>query len=268
MLIIDEEHHSVVSAPLVKDICYPFFQDTGVSDFVYARIFDNNEIYSLNSNRDWQLLHCNEGHLVTPPMPHGVIANNRCVFMLTLQTAPDPFIKTIKAFQTILAMDYPFFILERHHFFYDLFVFCTKIGNQEILNFYLTQQTYLEKFKHFFLDKGKNLIKDAQKNKFSVPNSLRPNIHWENENKKNYAIAPNCYMIFNNGKDIIFTAQEANCLKHLSLGYDTKTTAKLMGISPRTVEFHIRNIKDKAGLSTLSSTMAFLRKLDIPIQSW
>ena len=134
-----------------------------MTDFVYARIFDNNEIYSLNSNREWQLLHCNGDHLVTPPIPHNVISNNRCAFMLTAETAPSPFIKTINAFQTTLAMDYPYFILEKQDYFYDLYVFCTHVGNKDIINFYLTQQRYIEKFKHYFLEKTRNILKEARK---------------------------------------------------------------------------------------------------------
>ncbi len=46
------------------------------------------------------------------------------------------------------------------------------------------------------------------------------------------------------------TSHENECLGYLSKGYTMKITAKRLGISHRTVEQHLRNIKDKFGLNT------------------
>ncbi len=47
-----------------------------------------------------------------------------------------------------------------------------------------------------------------------------------------------------------FTDKEIICLEHLMAGKSAKVTAHIMNISPRTVEFHINNIKEKAGCRT------------------
>ena len=90
---------------------------------------------------------------------------------------------------------------------------------------------------------------------------MRPKINWNSENKTEHDIFPDHYTVFNKEQDIVFTEKEAACLKHFGLGYDTKTTAKLMGISPRTIEFHVRNIKNKIELTTLSSVIVFLEEI-------
>jgi DNA-binding CsgD family transcriptional regulator len=43
------------------------------------------------------------------------------------------------------------------------------------------------------------------------------------------------------------TPREIEALKHISNGNDSKTTAKLMKISKRTVDFHLANVYMKLG---------------------
>lgn len=48
----------------------------------------------------------------------------------------------------------------------------------------------------------------------------------------------------------IITPREYECLGLLARGCTMKTAAKKLAISPRTVEQHLRNIKEKLGLRT------------------
>ncbi len=47
-----------------------------------------------------------------------------------------------------------------------------------------------------------------------------------------------------------FTQREHECLALTAQGYTMKNAAKKLNLSPRTVEQHLRNIKDKYGLNT------------------
>ncbi|MCZ4721530.1 LuxR C-terminal-related transcriptional regulator [Legionella pneumophila] len=59
----------------------------------------------------------------------------------------------------------------------------------------------------------------------------------------------------------ILTPREYNTLLLLSEGYTDKQTAKKLGISPRTVEAHINNSKQKLGVKTRAELIAqFSRK--------
>ncbi|HAT8759615.1 TPA: hypothetical protein JBA34_16440 [Legionella pneumophila] len=59
----------------------------------------------------------------------------------------------------------------------------------------------------------------------------------------------------------ILTPREYNTLLLLSEGYTDKQTAKKLGISPRTVEAHINNSKQKLGIKTRAELIAqFSRK--------
>src|SRR5260221_5327406 len=184
-IILTPDHHSVLSAGDAQEICYPFFQQTGITAFVYARIFDHGETYGLNTNSQWQLHHFNDGHLVTPPIPKDII-NHKFSFILSTQTTSPAFLKTMQDFRDILGMDYPYFNIERYHNYYDLYVFCTTVNNSGIVNFYLNQSSYIEKFKQYFRDKAKNLIKEASQHKIAIPKIMQPQIDWA-ASRKTYA---------------------------------------------------------------------------------
>jgi len=53
-----------------------------------------------------------------------------------------------------------------------------------------------------------------------------------------------------------FTQKEIECISHMLDGKSAKETAEIMGISRRTVEFHIENIKNKLGCSTKAEVIA------------
>lgn len=60
----------------------------------------------------------------------------------------------------------------------------------------------------------------------------------------------NLCVVINCGRPVTLTAREKECLYYLVSGKSAKQTAALLNVSPRTVEFHLENIKQKAGCRT------------------
>lgn len=106
------------------------------------------------------------------------------------------------------------------------------------------QQWYEEK--NYYLDKmGNNVEQNLKKYLFEIiKNELKLNV---SKNKSNL----NDKKTFNpNLIGYEITDRESECLDHLVTGKTAKETAKIMDISPRTVEFHINNIKEKMGVKS------------------
>lgn len=58
-------------------------------------------------------------------------------------------------------------------------------------------------------------------------------------------------LILKSGKRLVeLTQREIECLTHLAVGKSAKQTASIMNVSPRTIEFHLDNIKEKAQCRT------------------
>lgn len=265
--VVTPDHHSIKTASDIQEICYEFFLNSGITTFAYGRLYDNNHAYGLNSNPDLQLSHLNNGHLIIPPLPRPMVGN-RCQFVLSAQTASPVFAPAIKNYQNRLGLDYPYFIIERYSTFSDVYFFCTSLGNENIINFYLNEQHYIEKFKQFFHSHTKKLLKEAEQNRLIIPADLVPQIDWKNNSPSSSELQPKKYTVHSNNNEICFTLKEAECLKYLSLGADNKSIARHMGISWRTVEFHLDSIKKKTGVNNKAEILFFLHSLGVPLRFW
>jgi DNA-binding CsgD family transcriptional regulator len=62
-----------------------------------------------------------------------------------------------------------------------------------------------------------------------------------------------------NNRSISLTGREVDCLNKLTLGYSAKEIAKLLALSPRTVEDYIQNAKGKMGYSKKSDLVRIMR---------
>lgn len=51
-------------------------------------------------------------------------------------------------------------------------------------------------------------------------------------------------------EDIYFSKRELECIYHMTSGKTTKEIAKILQVSPRTVEFYLKNIKTKMNVSS------------------
>ena len=59
-------------------------------------------------------------------------------------------------------------------------------------------------------------------------------------------------------KCLSLTKRELDCLNNLVLGYSTKEIAKVLGLSPRTVEDYLQNAKDKLRCSKKSEVIQIM----------
>lgn len=61
---------------------------------------------------------------------------------------------------------------------------------------------------------------------------------------------------------IYFTKREAECLIHILEGHTLVSAAQLMGLSPRTVEFYVKNMRLKMGVKNKVELVKKIRKTD------
>lgn len=64
-------------------------------------------------------------------------------------------------------------------------------------------------------------------------------------------------------ENIHFTNRETECIAHLLKGKTIKATAHALGLSPRTVEFYLNNMKQKLGCNTKSKLVELLYNNDL-----
>lgn len=73
-----------------------------------------------------------------------------------------------------------------------------------------------------------------------------------------HATIENLKMVILKNHSYEVTQREIECLYYLSLGKSAKQTASALKISSRTVEFHLKNLRNKTGARNRLQLLAYL----------
>ncbi len=248
----------------VGRICYPLFKNTPIKYFDHTRFYDSGEVvvcgtlspdvvryYSANnllpSFEEFKIMtllglkttylsHC-------MPLPPKASEINPEKYNGNVSSAAD-----LKIFHRL-------YIVERQSDCYVASGFGVNREAMSIFSFYLNAFSILENFVKYFEHHAKELIDySCENNRIIHPYYLQKMCSLEeyiqpliDPKVLDFSIQPLRNNMFC-GKMI--SDREMDCLELIGCGYTMKNAAKKLAISHRTVEQHLRNIKDKLGLST------------------
>ncbi len=259
--ILDSTHD------VVARICDTLFKKTLVKHFDYIRFYDSGEMMYLGTNPEYmmsaftysllpsaeelKLLHLAQlrnfflSHHV--PLPPGASAN------------PERYNGIISK-QAEFGIYNRLCLVDRGPNYYRGCAFGVRRSSKSIFTYYINIIGILEKFIKYFENKV-----DALNSKMSVDNKIIiPHFH-----QKVLQIQDQIEVVqfepeldFENNKPNQFNAElitmrEKECLSLIAQGYTMKSAAIKLKISHRTVEQHLRNIKEKYGLHTKNQLVEF-----------
>lgn len=131
--------------------------------------------------------------------------------------------------------------------------YASKKNNHKATSCFISNIDLLESFNRYFKKQAAPLIKKASENRIIIPEIMRgyeeikSGFKLSAEDKKNFLAAIGDDNIINK-----ISMREYECLQHISHGKTAKEIAKLLNISPRTVETYINNMKLKFNCTTKS----------------
>ncbi len=267
-LILPENHYSKDIAVDVATICEPL-KRYGIVYFCYARFFSNGTAYVLVTHWDSLQHHCKKQYLLSPIVPEQLQVSKFHYFPYMLdipQEARGIFDQVTHEYQELFGVVHPIYFIENYKDYTDIFIYASahKGGSLDMVNFCFNNIDVLEKFKFYFRDKAQKLIKNSNKNRIIVPKHMSGFVGLKNDNKSTVdkqsllkELEPKHYLL--PGKQpISITKQELAVLKQLAKGETVKEAANAMGISYRTVEDYLSNLRMKLGLQKKSEITKFL----------
>lgn len=137
----------------------------------------------------------------------------------------------------------------------ELFYFSAHKDNYDINNFYLNNLDLLNKFIFYFKDKASKTINRFESRKMNVPSYYRNLIQPMQQDKTptldglkeafNEELNIDKYYLGDEFQDRYLTKRELECIKWVAYGRAQVDIAKTLGISQKTVETHISNVKAK-----------------------
>lgn len=217
------------------DVCRPFFEETGLNAFSYSRLFKDgmrSEVWSDAAAFDHTF---NKARYIVGAYTPKYFAQDERYSVLEkkVETYPKRLCERYRN-QLVDQREYfdhdnCFAILNHEPEFCEYFIFYAPRSNIMAVNFYLNNIDRLEKFSSHFLQSAGTLIERADRHRIrSVRNA---GDMWD----KNQSLAEN------------LTSREKDVAKLVVTGATIKEIGVALGISPRTVESHVENLKLKLG---------------------
>lgn len=251
-------------ASTLTSLCDPLFQTFGLSTFGYKRIFKDGRYLFLSTNNEWQSYHLYHIH------NHGNFFKNAMAECSS--SREDSFYRT---FWPSLSSDH--FLQSLNHFdmwnginFYrkkedsiELWTFSTNAEQHQNPNSYLEMLNHLEHFIAFFNVKACDIIDVSDQKKLArfkdgldlvLPESCDFTPH--NKNLFLDATKIDRIPLMVGSRFVHLSKRQTECVKLVSYGKSIKEVARLLKISPRTVETFLGSVKCKTGYATMSEVIS------------
>ena len=230
----------------IAQICQPLNKFFGISYFNFVKIFEDGSRAVLSNKPDFieTYYKCKELYLTKA--------------VLKMETIEEATYHLYSEFS-----DQPSFVVSRCEFNIDngiilaqpmenaieLYYFATTRDDYKAVGKLLRNLDSLYRFILYFKEKAKKLIDEAVKQKFSIPliNQQtyidRLNQSIEQKQRDQFLSETSITRFYSKSEEYYLTIREAECLKLLFRNFSAKEIASDLGISPRTAETHLNNIK-------------------------
>lgn len=280
----------------IQSIASPLKTHFDITYFGYVKSYSDSTHLALSTSADW--MKCFYENFHTEGLCHRTINNYTTGSFLWSCFASEK-ILTIMCNQFNLGNG--IVIIKKHVDCCEFFAFGTHANNYCIENWYLSNMDMLERFTLFFKDRAGSLIKDAENDRLILPiqskkalpkimsNTVSVNSNSRSafieETSSNINKLPKCemaclestntdeftlarYYLGNKPESEYLTRKEIVCAAKIINGLTIKEVAKLLKLSPRTIETHLNHVKQKMRVNSLiEMSVQLSRKLPHLVKS-
>ncbi|MGA3704660.1 response regulator transcription factor [Ralstonia nicotianae] len=231
-----------------RNLCQPFFNETGLNSFSYSRLFmdgTRSEVWS-DAGAFEHTFH-KARYIVGAYTPQYFEQRERySILDRKVETYPahlrTRYRQQLADQRDYFDYDHCFAILNQNHAFSEYFIFYAPRSNVMALNFYLNNFDRLENFSSYFLQAAAGLIEQADQ--YRIHRSVNPP-----------PVATSIEALVQRpfpGEKTMFTPREDDVARLLVTGATAKEIGNTLGISHRTVESHLEHMKQKLGCTKKS----------------
>lgn len=251
-------HPSAQLSKEVQGICLPLFEGFGINAFSYSRVFPDGSRSELWSDPD--ALHhtfINKKYIAQNYTPDNYNNNERYVYLMSKASQSREemgkmYVKQLLDQREIFDHDNCFLIVNKMPELCEYFIFYTSKQFETGVNFYLNHLHQLENFSSEFKEKAAKLIQLVDTDKIVKPWRER------STNDPNIQTVSKSVNVKQETFPSLLTKREKQVAQHIIEGKTALESAILLGISKRTVESYIDNIKNKYACNTKPQLVAEL----------
>ena len=259
-IVIPEKEVMVNCAPDIAKICEPLLR-LGISFFSYTRVYPDGTRMNIGTNPlSAAYVHYEtstyEGFMAEV---HAEQFHNKVIFVPSL---PDdragPILRERFNIDNIMSLAYA------GPRYTENYNFGTYTGCIDIVSVYLNNLAYLKRFTFYFKEKAAYIIEEFDKNRLQTPR-ITPGPMRIASGVLPTPLHDLMVSRFYLNDHSYLTKREVECLQALYAGHNLKEIANQLGISLRTVETHLKHVKEKLRCSHAPAMIARARELGILI---
>lgn len=201
---IPKNPHFNLAEENVRSICNSLLNPVGITYFNYLRFYNDGSCYLVTTHGK-VIEYVFEHHIpVAAPISEKYVKKNFNYFILPMGN----YEKYVHYIKNEFNLAYLIDLVDRHNNYMELFCFGSTADNPEIINYYLSNMDFLERFKLYFKDKATDLLDHCEKNKILLPEIMYPPYKGFQESKNN--------------KNFKLTTRQYECLSQISIGRTAK----------------------------------------------
>jgi DNA-binding CsgD family transcriptional regulator len=221
-------NHICLLSEKIKEFSDPVLKNIGVTYTHHTRVFNDGKSFLLTNNTRY-LQYFLQKNFALPGLG---IYTKPGLHLWSAITALQHYDSQVLDMHKYFNIDHQMAVVYVDKQFVDIFALGSTPNNPEMINYYLNNMDSFDRFFSLYKETFAPDLLELGKRPFAIP--LRP---------KDFVRKKQMQNDFAN-----ITVREFECLQHLSHGLTAKMIARELNISPRTVERHIDNIREKLQL--------------------
>lgn len=259
-------NYSVKNLSKIKKLCDSLFTTFGISDFWYGKTDSNGNHSTIEHNIDFfDYYFSSKQYLVSPVFknPHALVEGYYLYNNFDDKNFQESLNSSGVKYKSIPALGIVHRTKNNSVIRFGYGVDPSQRYKREIL---LNNVPLLNQFNRFFLHEAADILKGAEefsldlKSDFGLNFNTQPPTSILNPHDKCKFLASLHNLSYHDIQKL--TEREITCLKHLYRGLTSQQISKKLFISPRTVEFHMLNIKNKLNADRKGDLFKFCELLE------
>ncbi len=234
-------------APSVEEISKVFCHHFGITHFWYTRFFPGGEYLGLGNETTWTQNFYdkdlyNVPNLLIHNLKNAPLHQESSFIWDDMYTEKCVLLNELRNFN----IGNIFSVVIKNDIFAETFTFASACADTQVMHFYIRHIDIIKNFCSSFKEKGSPLIQQC--NLKEMPSLSGQKIFLREPEPPSWQQSiTSFYQEITGTATLPYSKREGECLFHLSAGKTAKEMAREMGLSFRTVEYYIANIKKKTG---------------------
>lgn len=246
----------------IIEICTPLFENFGFTYFTYVRLMPNKKRVYITSSQEWIELYTENQMQNDPNHEEKVmlpVLDKKCVSWNSYETN-DVFYAGRQ-----FGRKNGIYIHQKN----EIYMFAPEQGKEDLINLCISNQSILNHFIFYFKSNAIDILHSEETEKCMITSKYDKLITETAEEKRIKKFFKDTllkkFYLMHNTRKISISRREVECLLYLSKGKPAGVVAQIMGLSIRTIESYLNNIKGK--LDCFSKTHAMEVFLNSPLSA-